>query len=178
MIRKSHNRLKGYNYSNAAYYYVTICAYKHECLFGKIIKHKMTLNSAGKMVDTVIKELPKYYSCLLLDEHIIMPNHAHMIIGLNQNKLFNTGQARGPVPTQLSLSDIICRLKSLTTNKYIKCVNDKQWPIFNKHLWQRSFYDHIIRNEVSLNKIREYIISNPVNWAEDEENPDAGLLTR
>jgi len=133
----------------------------------------MVLNDAGNMVDIAIKELPKHYAGVSLDEHMVMPNHVHMtiIIGADKLKLYNNGQAQGPVPTQLSLSDIIHRLKSLTANKYIKGVTYEKWPVFNKHLWQRSFYDHIIRNGESLNKIRKYIINNPAKWAEDEKNP-------
>ena len=120
-----------------------------------------------------------------------MPNHIHAIIiikqpvgaaprgrplinmGLklnnisNQNNILGGGPAQGPAPTGLSLSDIIYRFKSLTTKKYIDGVKNNQWSAFNKHLWQRSFHDHIIRNDRSLNAIREYIANNPVNWERD-----------
>ncbi|MFQ5680636.1 MAG: transposase [Candidatus Omnitrophota bacterium] len=84
----------------------------------------------------------------------------------------DNGQAQRPVPTKykLSLPDIIHRFKTITTKKYIDGVKNNNWQPFNKHLWQRSFYDHIIRNDTSLHKIREYIINNPVNWDMDENN--------
>ena len=86
---------------------------------------------------------------------------------MNQNEIINSGQARGPVPTtKLSLSDIVYRIKSLTTNKYIHGVKNNNWKPFDKHLWQKSFYDHIIRTD----KIREYIMNNSATWNEDTEN--------
>ncbi|MFH1798591.1 MAG: hypothetical protein ABH844_04545 [Candidatus Omnitrophota bacterium] len=86
LIRKSHNRLKGYDYSWGGYYCATVCAYKRECLVGNIIKDQMVLNDAGEMVDMVLKELPKYYPCVSLDEHTVMPNHVHVMIIINPNK--------------------------------------------------------------------------------------------
>ncbi|MEA3328375.1 MAG: transposase, partial [Candidatus Omnitrophota bacterium] len=70
---------------------------------------------------------------------------------------------------KLSLSDIIHRFKTLTTKKYIDGVKNDNWEPFNKHLWQRSFHDHIIRNDKSLNDIREYIINNPATWIDDAD---------
>ncbi|MEA3369533.1 MAG: transposase [Candidatus Ratteibacteria bacterium] len=87
------------------------------------------------------------------------------------DKLLNNGQAQRPVPTdKLSLSDIIHRFKTITTKKYIDGVKNDNWKSFNKHLWQRSFHDHIIRNDKSLNNIREYIINNPATWEKDEND--------
>ncbi len=130
----------------------------------------MVLNGAGKMVEQTLLEIPDFYHGFSLDTYIIMPNHVHAIIMIQNNKLLINGQAQGPVPTILSLSDIIHRFKTMSTKKYIDGVKNKGWPPFNKKIWQRSFHDHIIRNERSLQKIREYIINNPANWADDEEN--------
>jgi putative transposase len=67
---------------------------------------------------------------------------------------------------------MIGAFKSITTNEYIEGVKDNNWPRFNKRLWQRNYYEHVIRNEADLNRIRDYIQSNPANWDEDEENPN------
>ncbi len=103
---------------------------------------------------------------------IVMPNHIHAIIIINNQISSNNGQTRGSVPTysNISLSNLIQRIKTLSTKKYINAVKNNAWPSFNKKIWQRSFNDHIIRNNKSLQKIREYIINHPATWAEDEEN--------
>ena len=80
-------------------------------------------------------------------------------------------QPQGVVPA-MSLSDVIGRFKSFTTNRYIDGVKHHQWPPFDKILWQRSFYDHVIRKNEDLNRVREYIRNNPLKWALDKENPD------
>jgi len=166
---------------------VTMCTYNRIEHFGKIVKEHMQLNNAGQMINSVLNEISKHYYGIFLDQYIVMPNHIHMIIiiinsvGTNPrvcplitrvySKQLNNGQAQWPVPTgKLSLSNIIKRVKSLTTKKYIDGVKNNGWVSFNKHLWQRSFYDHIIRNEISLHKIRAYIINNPLTWQFDIEN--------
>ncbi len=83
------------------------------------------------------------------------------------------GQARGPAPTGLSLPDVVHRFKTLTTKRYADGVKRDGWPAFRGRLWQRNYYEHIIRNEASLNRIRQYILDNPARWALDRENPAA-----
>ncbi len=185
-------RLKGYNYSQPGYYYVTICTYERKCVFANIIDNNVHLNIAGQMIDHILQTLSEYYPDIIIDNYVVMPNHVHAIIIIkesvgaaprgrplintclkpnessNQNNILGNGPAQGPAPTGLlSLSDIIYRFKSLTTKKYIDGVKNHQWSAFNKHLWQRSFHDHIIRNDRSLNAIREYIANNPLNWEQD-----------
>ena len=183
------NRLTEYDYSTAGYYYVTICTYNRKELFGRICDNKMELDNAGEMVNSILHNLPQYVTAMFIDQGVIMPNHIHAIIIINHvgadlcvgplqnDKLLNNGQAypdghrQEPVPTdKLSLSDIIHRFKTITTKKYIDGVKNDNWKPFNKHLWQRSFHDHIIRNDRSLNNIREYMVNNPSTWAEDNEN--------
>ena len=189
---RKRTRLKGHDYSETGMYYVTICTYNRINMFGEIHDIEMILNDAGYMVESVLKTLQNYYPGILMDTYIVMPNHIHAIIGINypvgagpcagpdnssnDNKTLSSGQARGPVPTaKLSLSDIVYRIKSLTTNKYIDGVKNNNWKSFDKHLWQRSFHDHIIRTNESLDKIREYIINNPKTWDDDTENINKDL---
>jgi len=139
-------RLKGYDYSQNGAYFITICNQNRECLFGEIIGQKMILNDVGKMIDYQWNELQNKFNNIQLDEYIVMPNHFHGII----------------------IGKIIGAFKSITTHEYIKGVKKYNWPSFNNAIWQRNYYEHIIRHEESLNKIREYIINNPMNWINDE----------
>lgn len=166
ITRKRHIRLHGYDYSDAGWYFITICTANRKCLFGEIIDGRMNLNDSGKMIDEILRTLPEHYDNILMDNYIIMPNHVHAIIIIKKP----VGPAQGPAPTGLSLSDIIYRFKSLTTKRYIEGANNNNWQPFNKHVWQRSFYDHIIRTDTSLQNIREYITNNPATWDDDENN--------
>jgi len=178
-------RLRDYDYSQNGYYFVTICVYNRQNLFGCVDNGKMILNESGEMIKRIWKQIPSKYYGIQIDEFIIMPNHIHGIIIINHNvgagpcacpdMLYHEviGRPQGAAPTwRLSLSDIIHRYKSFTTKGYIDGVRKYHWPSFNLRLWQRSFYDHVIRDEISLNKIREYIINNPAQWDIDKENQD------
>ena len=152
-------RLKGYDYSQQGYYFVTICTQNYENLFGDVIDGKMILNDSGLMVEKLWEELPLFYSDIVCDKFVIMPNHIHGIILIKET-------------TRLSLSDIVQRVKSLTTKKYIDNVKQKNWNPFNKRLWQRNYYEHIIRDKNELHNIRNYIVNNPLKWELDRENPN------
>ncbi|MCP4653419.1 MAG: hypothetical protein GY858_08580 [Candidatus Omnitrophica bacterium] len=133
-------------------------------------------------------DVPNQYNNIERGQYIITPNHVHGIINIvgvdlcvdpDKNKISNddhkinhNGRTQGSAPTILSLSNIIQRLKTLTTKKYIDGIKNNNWSPFAKRLWQRDYHDHIIRNKTSLNKIREYITNNPINWQFDVENPD------
>lgn len=179
-------RLKGYDYSSKGIYYVTLCVNSRLCLFGDVINGEMKLNDAGKMVDEIYREIPEYYPGVDTDEHSVMPNYFHGIIILNDDNVGaphrgrplmkaenGLGQAQRPAPTvkRLSLGDVIGRFESFTMHQYILGVKNHQWESFYKRLWQRNYYEHIIRNEKELHQIREYIINNPLKWEEDRNNP-------
>lgn len=173
-------RLKKYDYSNAGWYFITICTQNRECLFGNIIHKKMILNEFGKIVDKKINEL-KIYKNVEIDIYYVMPNHIHLIliivgadpcvrplskyIGSSSN--IDLGSTRGSTPT---IGEYVKRIKTLTTYIYINNVKNNNWPPFQKRLWQRNYYEHIIRNEYSLDRIRQYIKDNPMNWDEDRNN--------
>ncbi len=177
-------RLKNYDYSQAGAYFVTICTQGRECLFGEIKNNQMHLNEAGGMGEKVWNELPEKYPGVEIDELIVMPNHIHGIIILSvgagpcacpeteTNQSLRKGQPQGVAPTRLSLPDVVHRYKSFTTSQYRTGVEQFNWLSFPGKLWQRNYYEHIIRNEDDLNSIREYIRYNPLKWDEDEENPD------
>ncbi|MFQ5863408.1 MAG: transposase, partial [Candidatus Brocadiales bacterium] len=175
--RRRSIRLEGYNYSQAGAYFVTICTQKKKCVLGDVESGGIALNEIGCMVQKTWIELPRYYTGVDIDEFVIMPNHLHGIIILNVGAgpracPGEEGQPQGVAPTKtLALPDIIYSFKSLTTKRYIKGVKQNGWEPFERHFWQRNYYEHVIRNEEDLNEIREYVINNPLKWAIDSENP-------
>lgn len=148
-------RLRGYDYSQAGAYFVTICAQNREFLFGEIVNGEMRLNDAGKMIQTVWGEIPVYYQGIDIDSFIVMPNHIHgiVIVGAAPRGRPDSdtrcgmliGQAQGPAPTGLSLPDVMHRFKTMTTKRYTDCVKQNGWPPFSGKLWQRNYWEHIVR---------------------------------
>jgi REP element-mobilizing transposase RayT len=172
-------RLRHYDYSQAGAYFVTVCTQNRECMFGKIVDRTMVLSDAGKMIQMVWDKLSIHYDGVDVDQFIVMPNHVHGILVLvgagpracPDTIYVKTGQPQGVAPT-ISLSDVMHRFKTFTTTQYRLGVNQYQWSPFPGKLWQRNYYEHIIRAEEDLNKIREYIVNNPAGWDKDEENPN------
>lgn len=184
-------RLRDYDYSQAGAYFVTICASNRECLFGNIHDNAITLNDAGRMIEAWWEELPHKFPTIDRDVSVIMPNHFHGIVAIVGAALCGrpaSGHSR-PAPRRINpasdqiprghphrgaptLGNIVDWFKTMTTNAYIRGVKKCHWQPFHGKLWQRNYYEHIIRDENDLNSIREYIITNPVRWANDEENPD------
>jgi putative transposase len=182
--RKS-NRLKDYDYSRAGCYFVTICTEDRKELFGVIKNNEMVLNDAGNMLDTWWKKIFQTYKNTVMDEYVIMPNHIHGIIilvgadpciGPLQNNIIDnknhidSGENMVSPLREGGLGRCISWFKRMTTNKYIHNVKNNNWQPFNKRMWQRNYYDHVIRNDYSIYKIREYIINNPQTWDTDENN--------
>lgn len=175
-------RLKDYDYSSVGWYYVTICTQDQKCLFGKIINEKMVLNSVGEMIAHWWLKLPNGFVKIELDVYQIMPNHIHGIIIINENFVGaglvparnnkrKTNAVRATTRVAPTLGDIVGTFKSLTTHEYINGVKNRRWKPFHKRLWQRNYYEHIIRHQEDLNQIRQYTKDNPQKWAEDQENP-------
>jgi putative transposase len=176
-------RLPGYNYSQAGYYFVTICCYKRQCLFGEIVDGVMQLNQYGEIVAETYQWLSQRYPYLILDEWIIMPNHFHGIMVLTNNSRSDSRTA----PTK-SRKDIILTEQNLPINPELKrkilgrligalkTVSTKQINLIRNTpgtpVWQRNYYEHIIRNEKALNNIRQYIINNPLSWQKDQLHPN------
>ncbi len=157
-------------------------------MFGEIVDGKMCLNDKGKMIKKEWNNLSQSFSNIEIDEYIVMPNHFHGILIINSNPVgarlrrvvahnvitcdISKRAGTRPAPTEIkTIGNIIGAFKSITTHKYINGVKNHNWQPFNQKLWQRNFYEHIIRNEKDLNEICEYIQSNPMNWEIDEENP-------
>ncbi|WP_353932223.1 transposase [Okeanomitos corallinicola TIOX110] len=184
-------RLKGYDYSQSGLYFITICCYQRECLFGNIINSQMILNNFGELIKEEWLKSAEIRKEIELDNFVIMPNHFHGIVIINQeiNRDFiknnvdfldNNVGANGRSPLQQiqssslkismkpkSLSSLIAGFKSATTKKINMIRNTPQNPV-----WQRNYYDHIIRNDESLARIREYVENNPLSWENDQLHPN------
>jgi putative transposase len=157
--RRRSIRLKHYDYSQTGAYFVTICSQGKECLFGHVSDGEMVLNDAGRMVQAAWDRLPQRFSAIDLDAFVVMPNHVHGIIIIVQVS---------PASAHSSVGDIVGAFKSITTHEYVAGIRQQQWPSFSGRLWQRNYYEHIIRSEQELDKTREYITANPLKWTDDE----------
>ena len=187
-------RLKEYDYSSAGAYFVTLCAFERECLFGEIVDGDMVLNENGRiMLDCWVK-IPKYFPTVILDECIAMPNHFHGIIHISespvgakqgvsaspafglcgkQEQSQNQGEAGETLASSLpsgtisgALGAIIQNFKSVSTRRINKLRSNPGCPV-----WQRNYFERVMRNEDNLLKAREYIFNNPMKWELDTENP-------
>ena len=154
--RRKPLRLSGYDYSGEGAYFVTICTKGKKCLFGAVQHDQMMLNEAGTIIAKLWSQLPDRFDCVALDSFVLMPNHIHGIVLLDGGT---------------SLSRVLQEFKSLSSNEYIRGVRAYGWPSFDQMLWQRSFYDHVIRDDRDMARVRDYISNNPLQWAMDEENP-------
>jgi len=166
-------RLKGYDYSRPGLYFITICCKDRACLFGDVIDGIMILNNPGHMVNREWLKLPKRFKNIKLHEYIVMPNHFHGILEIVGADLVNApadenidkGHPQGDAPT---VGDMIGAFQSIVTVKYIRGVKSFGWEPFNGKLWQRNYYEHIIRNRQSYWRISNYIKNNPANWEKDK----------
>jgi REP element-mobilizing transposase RayT len=167
-------RLKDYDYSSPGAYFVTICTWQKKCVLGEIIDSEMQLNEAGKIANSAWRDLPNHYRHVRLDESVVMPNHFHGIIwitgsGFKPDRLEIDSKRAGlkPAPTRWhALPEVIRGFKSFSARQ----INVfRQTP--GTSVWQRNYYERVIRNEEELNRAREYILNNPRKWALDEENP-------
>jgi putative transposase len=148
-------RLKGYDYSQAGAYYVTMVAWRREHIFGDIVNAEMQLNKFGQIVQYAWYDLPKHYPHVELDTFCIMPNHVHAIIVLNDD----------PAVKRHPLSEVVRAFKSFSARRINSLRNTQGIP-----LWQRNYYEHIIRNHEDYLSKSNYILDNPLNWENDDEN--------
>lgn len=210
-------RITGYDYSQNGAYFVTICTYNKQCLFGQVESGKMVLNKLGLLVENIWREISKHYESVLIDEFVIMPNHVHGIIWLQDRREqlgvmnhaptqiayeIDVGAQLGAInhaPTQIANEETVgaqfiateinitaqfiapkARLTQPTLGEVVRafkartsqasktaCSNDF------KALWQRNYYEHVVRGEPDLQAIREYINNNPKQWHLDKDNPHA-----
>jgi len=165
-------RLKGYDYSQAGLYFVTICVQNRECIFGEIVDNEMILNENGQIVQMVWNELPQHYNHIELGEFVVMPNHIHGIVIITDVDVATVGAGLKPAPTtpKHGLPEIIRALKTFSARKINDLVRAglKPAPTRGEKLWQRNYWEHIIRDEQSHQRIADYIVNNPINWEKDK----------
>ena len=174
-------RLKGYNYSSEGSYYITICTHvgadsiSAQNLFGEIIvvgadsiSAQMELNHAGKMIETIYNETINTYKNVSSNIYVIMPNHLHCIVSISRVGIESASRADMESAPTTTVADIMQSFKRNTTIKYINGVKSGIYPSFNKRIWQRNYYEHIICDEVDYEQKRHYISQNPMKWTEDE----------
>ena len=188
-------RLRDYDYTQDGVYFITICAHNRECVFGEIMGGEMKLNRWGELVRGCWEGIPQHFENVELDEYIIMPNHVHGIIVINRwdqknTTAKNTGVAnvgaRHALPLQNkqspsdndapmpapgkpiagSLGIIVGSFKSAATKRI-----NEQRGTSGTTIWQRNYYEHVIRNAESLDSTRLYVQTNPAQWDADSENP-------
>jgi REP element-mobilizing transposase RayT len=167
-------RLHNYDYSQAGAYFFTLCTQNRECLFGTVVEDTVRLNDVGRMVQEIWRALPDYYPGVELDNFVVMPNHIHGIVLLNDvGARFiapNNGQGtenKGAINRAPAVGEIIRAFKARCT----RGINQLR-GLQGASIWQRNYYEHVIRNESSFHEIREYIVNNPARWAMDRENPE------
>jgi len=168
--RRRSIRLKKHDYSQVGGYFITICTHNWICLLDDIINEKMQVNDYGKIVIECWNDIPKHFRDIQLDEFVVMPNHIHgilMILDCRGTACRAPTVERFGKPVVNSLPTIVRSFKSAITNRINKL---RRTP--GAAIWQRNYYEHIIRNEYKLNKIRQYIQNNPLSWHLDRENPE------
>ncbi|WP_339731790.1 transposase [uncultured Gimesia sp.] len=178
--RRKSIRLKGDDYSQAGFYFITICTQNQLCLFGEIqLNGEMKPNSAGCMIEKWWLELSRKFPTVTLHERIVMPNHFHGILQIDHTSEVND-RAKEFTPVKItdqieqlhisptSLASIIGWFKSMTMNEYIRQVKSQGWPPFHQRLWQRNYYEHIIQDEDAWQEISDYIRTNPQRWIDDK----------
>jgi len=146
----------------AGWYYVTICTKDRKEILGEIHQGQMKVNMNGWIVQNCWMDLTNHYSHIHLDEFIVMPNHLHGIVCILDDTDARAGHR--PAPTH-GLSEIVRALKSYSAQRINIMRGAENVPV-----WQRNYFEHIIRDEKDLDRIRQYIIDNPSNWGHDEMN--------
>jgi putative transposase len=187
-------RLKGYDYTSSGAYFVTICTRGREMVFGEVVGDVVRLSKWGEIIQSWWHNIPSHFDNVECDEFVIMPNHVHGIILITDSTVGvgspdpgarqpGWGQHRavqhraGPFgrpyddmgnadPRRPTLGQIVAYFKYQST-KHINQIDTNS----GRKIWQRNYYERVIRDEDDLNRAREYILDNPGKWAEDGENP-------
>ena len=158
-------RLKGYDYSREGMYFITMCTHDHMCLFGKVENEEIKLNEYGKIAEKCLLSIPDHHPYANLHQYIVMPNHIHCIIeitvGANDDSPLQPQTDHPRHGTSKTIGSIVRGFKIGVTKWFRKNTDIHT-------VWQRNYYDHIIRNENSYCRIANYIINNPLKWQDDK----------
>ena len=174
-------RLKGYDYSQSGVYFVTICVQDHVCMFGEVENGTMILNDVGKMAMRCWMDIPQHFPNVVLHEYVVMPNHIHGIIQIT-NDGGNAGENVGaknfsplpptlPSPSPPSPSPrFVPTGTSRTIGSIVRGFKIGVTKQLGYSVWQRDYWERIIRDDDAYQNITRYIINNPVNWRNDDLN--------
>lgn len=169
-LRRKSIRLHGYDYAQPGAYFVTLCTRQRACLFGDVRDGGMRLNAIGEIVADEWVKTAEIRDEIDLDEWVVMPNHFHAILVIGRGDRPVAPTTTKPVasmgPRSRSVGAAIAGFKSSAAKRINTLRGTLGAPV-----WQRNYHEHIIRDEVSLDRIREYILANPSRWAADPDNP-------
>ena len=167
--RRRSIRLPGYNYRSPGAYFITICTHGRACLFGEVAGGDMQLTQYGRIVQDEWSRTTVIRDHVTLDTFTVMPNHVHGIIIIGGQFADPGVGAHGCAPLcrgPKSLGSIVAGFKSAATKRINEIRSMPGTPV-----WQRNYYEHVIRSDADLDRVRRYIVDNPAKWAEDPENP-------
>jgi putative transposase len=172
-------RLRGYNYSQAGAYFITICIRNRECILGQVMDSWVSLSPSGQQALAFWLAIPRRFANVELDEFVVMPNHVHGIVVITADDSVGAihelplRQSRDapttPAQRRKMLMPKIVGYFKMNSAKHINRLRGTP----GVPVWQRNYYERVIRNERELHAIQQYIVDNPANWDKDRENPHA-----
>lgn len=163
--QRKQTRLVGHDYTAAGGYFVTLCAYQRQHLFGTISEETMQLSAIGRLVEEEWAATPLHRPNIQLDVFVIMPNHIHGLVFVQESSPRPTDRAQHAAPLRAGSLGAFVRAYKSAVRRRVGIELGHQEP-----LWQRNYYEHIIRNADEYDKIAAYIINNPANWKSDSLN--------
>ena len=162
-------RLPDFDYTEPGAYFVTLCTRDRRCVFGEVTQDSVRLTPVGEIVHEEWRRSSEVRAEVELDGFAVMPNHIHGIVIINGSRLRSGPRAHGRAPLHRqgrSLGALVAGFKAAVTSRINRLADTPGAP-----LWQRGYYEHIVRSNEELARIRQYIAENPGRWAEDSENP-------
>jgi len=174
--RRSSLRLRGFDYATPGAYFVTVCTWRRSCLLGDVVDGVVRLSPLGVIVTDCWKGISEHFPYAAVDVSIVMPNHMHGILFLHGERLL-AGTAGATHASPLHIPDTTSGQALSSLSAVVGSYKAGVARLVNQHrgtagapVWQRGFYEHVVRDEADLDRIRHYIERNPLRWAEDEEN--------
>ena len=154
---RKQNRLDNYDYGQEGSYFITLCTQNRAQLFDMepLVENGLRAvpnRISNQMIHKWIRETVNRFPNISVDQYVIMSDHLHFMITIKERRMGCT------------IPDVMWFFKTMTTNEYMRCVKAGLLPPFDKKLWQKSYYDHVVRNQRDYNEIWEYIQQNPLKW--------------
>jgi len=167
-------RLPGFDYSKIGMYFVTVCASERRCIFGEVRDDETVLSSIGQIVSACWIEIPHHFPNVKIEAYVVMPNHIHGILTIHSNwkgagsqeKLAAPMESFGK-PTPRSIPTIVRSFKAAASRH-----SRESGYVKGESIWQRGYYEHVLRNTREYVEVTNYILQNPARWADDEDNLD------